>query len=573
MERNTVIAVILSVVIITIGFALQSVLFPPDEAASLSTPAPGPAETTTSTPTGTTPSQAVPIGSVLAPTTGESQTVSYRNDLMEVEFDTRGAVVRQIWLLEHQDGDQPVAMIIDGGTDHHAFRLRFGGLDGDIDQAIYRSEDSSDPNVRRFTADYQHSSGAEFQITKEYRFYPGEYLVELEVSVRSADATTPIPLLSGEAAYVLQVAPQIGPTFEKLDNRNEFRKYIYRAEDKKRTINNVGQSQREVLPTNSEWAAVAGKYFALIGVPYPIGSQAVFTARPLADGTVGSQLSFLRRHENASLIEDRYLFYIGPKQGQELKRYESAADNSVGLADMSFVDVLETRLLLGWLENILKAILQLIYRAIPNYGVAIIILTIFVKLLLFPLTRKSYQSTSKMQKLQPKIQELKDKFGEDQQKLNAAMAELYKKEGVNPLGGCLPILLQFPFFLAMFGLFNNHFDLRGAVFIPGWIDNLSGPESIWNFGSFTIPLLGWNDLRLLPIIYVSSQLLSSKIMQTPQSGSNAQMKLMQYGLPLVFFFILYDMPSGLLVYWIVTNVLTAVQQVVTNRLRTQEGKS
>ena len=216
--------------------------------------------------------------------------------------------------------------------------------------------------------------------------------------------------------------------------------------------------------------------------------------------------------------------------------------------------------------------MEQIHRFVPNYGIAIIILTILVKVALWPLTHKSYESTGKMQTLNPKIQEIREKYKDNPQKMNEAMANLYKKEGVNPLGGCLPLALQFPFFIAMFGVFNNHFDLRGATFIPGWITDLSAPESVLNFGSFTVPFLGWNDLRLLPIIFDASQLLSSKLMQNPAAGSSAgQMKMMQYGMPIMFFFILYNMPSGLLVYWIFSNFLTVGQQYFISQRRKQQA--
>ena len=226
----------------------------------------------------------------------------------------------------------------------------------------------------------------------------------------------------------------------------------------------------------------------------------------------------------------------------------------------------ERRLLFGWLENILKWVLQLIVRVIPNYGLAIIVLTILVKLLLWPLTRKSYESNARMQAVQPKLQEIREKYGDDKAKANEAMAKLYREEKVNPLGGCLPMLVQFPFFLAMYGLFNNHFDLRGAVFIPGWINDLSAPDVIVSFGNFTIPLLGWDALRGLPFIFLATQFISSKLMQSASTAqTSGQMKLMQYGLPAMFFFILYNVPSGLLVYWICSNVLTAVQQYWYNK--------
>ena len=128
------------------------------------------------------------------------------------------------------------------------------------------------------------------------------------------------------------------------------------------------------------------------------------------------------------------------------------------------------------------------------------------------------------------------------------------------------MLLQIPIFFAMYNLFNSHFDLRGAEFIPGWIPDLSLPEAIYNFpDNFRLPLLGWNALRLLPFIYVGSQLLYGKVTQTPDQQGNKQMKMMLYAMPVIFFFVLYDVPSGLLIYWIMSNLLTMVQQLGLNK--------
>jgi len=148
------------------------------------------------------------------------------------------------------------------------------------------------------------------------------------------------------------------------------------------------------------------------------------------------------------------------------------------------------------------------------------------------------------------------------------MADFYKKEGYNPLSGCLPLLIQFPIFIAMYSLFNNHFDLRGAVFIPGWINDLSLPESVFNFDTINLVIWKVSAIRILPMIYVVSQLLYGRFMQQPTSGGQnaGQMKFMMYGMPVMFFFILYDVPSGLLVYWIAANILTTLQQVVINKV-------
>jgi YidC/Oxa1 family membrane protein insertase len=150
------------------------------------------------------------------------------------------------------------------------------------------------------------------------------------------------------------------------------------------------------------------------------------------------------------------------------------------------------------------------------------------------------------------------------------MAEFYKQEGYNPMSGCLPLFIQFPIFIAMYNLFNNHFDLRGAMFIPGWIPDLSVPESVFSFAPHSIPILGWSDIRLLPFIYVGSQLLTGKITQTPDQQGNTQMKMMLYVMPVMFFFILYNVPSGLTVYWIMTNLMSLVQQLIINRYLKQK---
>ena len=206
---------------------------------------------------------------------------------------------------------------------------------------------------------------------------------------------------------------------------------------------------------------------------------------------------------------------------------------------------------------------------LPNYGIAIILLTILTKVLMYPITKKGSLGTARMQELQPKIQELQAKYKSNPQKLNQEMADFYKREGYNPMSGCLPLLIQFPIFIAMYNLFNNHFDLRGASFIAGWIYDLSQPEAIYTF-SQPINLVVWkmSAIRGLPIIYVASQLLYGKFTQQPQSGGQnaGQMKIMMYGMPIMFFFILYDVPSGLLVYWIVSNVITIGQQAFINKM-------
>ena len=173
-------------------------------------------------------------------------------------------------------------------------------------------------------------------------------------------------------------------------------------------------------------------------------------------------------------------------------------------------------------------------------------------------------STAKMSALTPKMEEIKVKYADNPEAQNAAMAKLYQEEKINPLSSCLPMLLQFPIFIALYGLLNKNFDLRGAMFIPGWIVDLSLPDTVATL-PFNIPLLG-SQIHVLPVLYTVSMLFSMKITQTTATQSQkGMMWFMTYGMPIMFFFVMYNAPSGLLLYWSVTNLISIMQQVWTNK--------
>jgi YidC/Oxa1 family membrane protein insertase len=376
------------------------------------------------------------------------------------------------------------------------------------------------------------------------------------------------PSNGGSAAYTLSFGPQIGPKFVALDERQDYRHYLSFIDGKVKT-QKVSDSDDAHLDSSITWAAIAGKYFALIAVPDKTQYRYTFSTSPREAGlNVASHLFIERPRINASTQNDVFYFYLGPKTSQTLDIYDtnkSKLGNFTGYGLSSVANTSGFWAILNPLEWVLKWLLRLFYYLIPNYGVAIILVTLLVKLILFPLTKKSSEGTLRMQSLSPKIKEIQAKYKDNPQKMNVEMGALYKKEGYNPLSGCLPMLIQIPIFFAMYNMFNNHFDLRGAIFIPGWIPDLSLPEYILSFAPFKIPILGWSELRVLPFIYVGSQLLYGKVTQTPDQAANSQMKMMLYVLPIVFFFVLYNVPSGLLVYWIFSNVLTMVQQLIINK--------
>ncbi|MDE6067377.1 MAG: membrane protein insertase YidC, partial [Treponemataceae bacterium] len=256
--------------------------------------------------------------------------------------------------------------------------------------------------------------------------------------------------------------------------------------------------------------------------------------------------------------------------------YANAENNAWNLSGYRLPDAMDSGGFLGWLETILKWILELVYKIVPNWGVSIIILTLILRLALFPLSIKASVGTTKMQELQPKMQAIQAKYKDNPQKMQAETAKLYQEVGYNPMSGCLPMILQMMCLFAMYNLFNNYFEFRGASFIKGWIDDLSAGDSIYVL-NFNLPLLRSNHIRILPVIYLVSQLLYGKITQVGGTATAAQnstqMKFMTYGLPILFFFILYNTPSGLILFWTMSNILQMIQQVIINKSKAKEKNS
>ncbi|MCF7929829.1 MAG: membrane protein insertase YidC [Spirochaetales bacterium] len=613
MDKQTVIAVVLSVIVITVGFMIQGALFPPEEqavqqsqtaegaqtgtAADGSQGSQGTQTDRTGQTSGTTadqgqaaaegtertaPAYQGPVKPVAAQGLTE-RTISTDDfpeklALMEVIFTTRGGDVTSIRLKDHVDEGEPVEMVKNYDTDYNAFTIHFGDHEVPAVNALFDFR-RVDQHTYEFTRDFAVSSGGReipFTLKKTYSFVPDEYMFEVEISIENSVNEYP-PLDFNGIAYTLGYGPQIGPSFDDLSGglgpQGEYRKYItYDGDDKEE--HKADKEGTITLEQRFNWSALASKYFTVIAIPDATPYDLTFSTLPKQGVKSVSEMYLSRPLIKSSRNTDTFRFYVGSKETNVLQMYNDERKNSFGLRDMEMEEVVDTRRLLGWMQNILKFLLETYYGLIPNYGVAIILLTITIKIILFPLTRKTYESTSRMQGLQPKIQELREKYKDNPQKMNKELGALYKREGVNPLGGCLPMVFQIPVFIALYGLLTTHFKLRGADFLAPWITDLSAPESIIDFQGFTVPLLGWEALRLLPFLFVGTQLLMTKFTQNPSSGSQGQMKFMTYGLPLIFFFILYNMPSGLLLYWTGTNLFTAVQQMVTNKLkekRKQQG--
>ena len=588
MDKNTILAIVLSSVIIIGGMTLIQMNAPDtplEPAVQTETVETAPAESVESAENTSTEVTAAETSadSGTVPEMVEQdypvETIVEETDLFKITFSTAGAVVKNIELLKEEDEGNPISMVLDGGSGVGTFNLSFGNHDAPFITSPFNHKKIHQGKeiIHEFSRDFV-KDGQIFTLTKSYRIIPGEYVIELIVTMETPDGKA-VPLLNGnEQAYTLTYGPQIGPNFEKIDGRYEIRDNVTWGPDSKsgklKRVTHKNKSKLIQTGDTVNWAAVVGKYFAVIVDPGSGSSTITWNGNPVEGQDQPSLLQISKPARRQSVIEDTYKFYIGPLDRKNLSRYDRAEDNAFGISGMSLGKAPKTSAVLFWLEGILRWLLEFFYNLVPNYGVAIILLTILIKLVLFPFTHKSYESTSKMQAIQPKLKELQAQYKGDSQKLNAKTAELYKEEGVNPMGGCLPMLFQFPIFIALYGLLNKFFPLRGAIFIPGWIIDLSAPEYIWKFAN-PIDLKIWTleAIRLLPVLYLAGQLLTTKVTQAGQAGaqSGAQQKMLTLGMPIMFFFILYNMPSGLLLYWTVMNFVTLFQQIITNYVKKRKA--
>ena len=294
----------------------------------------------------------------------------------------------------------------------------------------------------------------------------------------------------------------------------------------------------------TEWTAIRTKYFtsAFISNGSAIGYQLSAVGIPLEGKNYykkyAMQISLPTNNISTTTL------YVGPLEYSTIKNLDVELENIMSLGRL--------------LKPISKSVLWIFIRLrsiLPNYGWVLIVFAFLIKIVLYPLTSKSMQSMKEMQKLQPKIEELRKKYPKDPQKMNAEQMKLYKEHGVNPMGGCLPLLLQMPILIALFTVFRTTIELRHAPFI-WWITDLSAPDTIFTL-PFTIPIYG-QHVNVLPIIMALSTILQQKL--STSSSSNPQQKMMMYMMPIMFFFMFNQFPSGLNLYYTLFNLLTVAQQ-------------
>jgi YidC/Oxa1 family membrane protein insertase len=386
------------------------------------------------------------------------------------------------------------------------------------------------------------------EVVKRFTFSPHSYLVTMTVEVanhgaQSLDDNLVVSLSARNEAK--EGGSYAFKGFGALVNRS-----LIEAEAKDLA------KEPKVVAGKVEWGGYENSYFLQALLP------------GTGEGSLKATVPDFVEGKNDFLVQVRYTgqpFSVAPgaKQEFEFKTYFGPKIISVLKAAGHDLDL---AIDMGWFDVVAKPclyFLNYIHALLGNFGLAIILLTIIVKILFWPLTQKSYKSMKAMQALQPQMLKLREKYKNDKQKLNQEMMGLYKAHKVNPMGGCLPMVIQIPVFIALYRLLDYAIELRHAPFLL-WIDDLASPDRLFHF-SFSVPFMDPPyGVPVLTLLMGVSMFIQQKMTPTPGDPTQAKVMLL---MPIIFTFVFINFPSGLVLYWLTNNVLSIGQQLMVNKLR------
>jgi YidC/Oxa1 family membrane protein insertase len=470
-----------------------------------------------------------------------ARTLTVDTPLFKAEISERGAAFYSFLLKKYHETvqkDSPLKQILTDNKSLGVGRMGFaGGSVGGLENAVFISDLGSDQvqvtdAPRAITFSWRSPDGVD--IEKTYQFTPDSYVVDLEVTIKNGSGRSIQDRffvgLNGYPPTVKRRYGFEGPTAYINNKLDEIA--IKKIKDKSTYDGKI------------EWIALQSRYFMSALLPSQIEDSSLHLALNSEDVLNARYLEPEKAFQPGTQSTYKYRLFMGPKSTSELKKVGNHLDKLVNFGMFDFIAKPCV-----WLMN-------LFYSVIPNYGVAIIILTILVKLILWPLGTKSYKSMSEMKKLQPLMKEIREKYKNDKRKMNEEVMGLYRTYKINPLGGCLPMIVQLPVFFALYRMLYEAIELRHAPFFL-WINDLSAPDRLFRFG-FSIPFMEPPyGIPVLTLIMGATMLLQQKM--SPPMGDAAQAKMMMF-MPLVFTVIFINFSSGLVLYWLVNNILSIAQQ-------------
>ena len=502
------------------------------------------AQTTTPTNTSDVPASSSSTAAIATDTQVKGRVITLENDVFRLKVDTLGGDVISSELLKYDaelKSNTPFVLL--KNTPEHVYIAQSGliGKDG-IDSTAGRADyQVSGDNFK--LADGQNELSVPFVFEKNGVTYRkifvlkrGEYDVgvNFEIQNQSANAIEVEPYGQLRHTLVESSGSMAMPTYTGGAYSSSETNY------KKYSFEDMGNANLSVN-TKAGWVAILQHYFVSAWIPNQDSDNQLYSLTDKANniGSIGYRGPVTVVPAGATQTITSKL-WTGPKLQEQMGEVANHLDLTVDY---------------GWAWFIAKPLfklLTLIQSLVQNWGLAIIGVTLVVKAILYPLTKAQYTSMAKMRMLQPKMQEMRERFGDDRQRMSQEMMKLYKEEKVNPLGGCLPILLQMPIFIALYWTFMEAVELRHAPFF-GWIQDLSAQDPYY----------------ILPILMGGSMFLLQKMSPTPVADP-MQQKVMNF-MPLIFMVFFLWFPAGLVLYWLVSNLITIVQQQLIYRGLEKKG--
>lgn len=536
MERRLILAIALSILII---FAFQFLAPKP----SLP-PTPAPVE---KAPVAQATHEKESAISAYAPSVApiEEKELEVETDRYIITFSNVGGAIKSVRLKDYKNlnSDEPFALVQLSNPKEYIFNISSLSSKVPLDSVSYNvnpvreiSGFSNGVNRKENTITYSIRT-SEFEITKSYILHNLLYYIELHLFIKN--------LTSSAKEFNYYIIGGSGLSETNLSDKR-FLEVISKINEKVIGFKKP-KAGRIMYPGIVNWTALKSKYFSLILKPF-IATKGQFYSEPEEGNFVIGVESDRSVIQSDTAIENRYLLYAGPSREKDLKEAGQGLEETINYG------------FFGGISRILISIMWLMHKVVRSWGVSIILLSVFLNIILFPLTMKSFKSMQKMQELHPEMEKLKIQYKNNPQKLNKEIMELYKKYKINPFSGCLPMLLQMPIFIALYQALMKSIELRATKFL--WIQDLSMPDAVKI--PISLPLIG-NHLNVLPIVMVIAMVVQQKI-STKTMGSavtpeqREQQKMMLIVMPIVFGFIFYSMPSGLVLYWVINTVLTIVEQ-------------
>jgi len=466
-----------------------------------------------------------------------AQFISVKTDVLDVEINTQGGDIVNAKLLKYetkQGGKIPFTLLEKKPHEYIAQSGLTGtnGIDRTIPgRPIYQTTKTAFnlSNQDSITVDLSYTDEQALTVIKRFTFKKSSYAITVDYIITNntnQNASVQVygqlrqSTLKNQSSGMMPTSAYWGAAYSTVDDK--YQKYKFsEIEDK-----NLNET------TQGGWIAMIQHYFVTAWIPDKDQSNSLYSTYSTNsnEAVIGFKAPAIAIAPHTK-INTSTVLYIGPKDQKTMATIAKGLDLTVDYGFLFFISQP-----LFWL-------LVKIHSIVGNWGFAIIVITLIVKGAMYPLTKAQYSSMARMRELQPKIASLKDRFGSDRQKMSQAMMELYKKEKVNPAGGCLPLLVQMPIFMALYWVFLESVELRHATF-GLWIQDLSARDPYF----------------ILPIIYGITMFVMQKL-QPMTVQDPMQQKMMQY-MPILFTFFFFMFPSGLVLYWVVSNIISIVQMKI-----------